>query len=478
MKNIEFKQESIECCTPNTPTDCCTNSTNENSQSGETNGINSELPVAIIGAGPIGLAAAAQLAARNRSFILLEAGTQIGHNILEWGHVRLFSPWQYNVDKAAQELLFKHGWKAPLPNELPLGREIVEQYLISLAELPEINPHIMMNSKVVAVSRKDTDKMKSNQREQLPFILYVETNGNTKRYEASAVIDASGTWGHSNPLYASGVWTKEERSMDQHIVYGIPDLSSDNQTKYKGKRTAVVGSGHSALNTLLDLAQLKEADNNTEIYWIMRKSKVEEAYGGEANDQLEARGELGSRIHQLVSSGQVTVVTPFKIEQLKQSGKQVQIIGTINNKDMEINGFDQIIVNTGSRPDFSFLRELRLSIDSATESIETLAPLIDPNVHSCGTVRPHGEKELRHLEKNFYIVGMKSYGRAPTFLMATGYEQVRSIAAYLTGDFEAAAKVELELPETGVCSLNNSSSTASESSCSTSAVSSSSSCCN
>jgi hypothetical protein len=101
----------------------------------------------------------------------------------------------------------------------------------------------------------------------------------------------------------------------------------------------------------------------------------------------------------------------------------------------------------------SFLREVRTGIDSALESVDALAPLIDPNIHSCGTVRPHGEKELRQPEHNFYIVGSKSYGRAPTFLMTTGYEQVRSIVAALTGDWEAAEKVELELPETGVCSI-------------------------
>ncbi|MDK0291584.1 hypothetical protein LEL45_24165, partial [Salmonella enterica] len=119
-----------------------------------------------------------------------------------------------------------------------------------------------------------------------------------------------------------------------------------------------------------------------------------------------------------------------------------------------LSGIDKIITNTGSRPDFSFLREIRLSIDAGTESVEALSPLIDPNLHSCGTVRPHGEEILRQPEKNFYIVGMKSYGRAPTFLMATGYEQIRSIVAYLTGDIEASKKVELELPETGVCSIN------------------------
>src|SRR3546814_3202733 len=60
--------------------------------------------------------------------------------------------------------------------------------------------------------------------------------------------------------------------------------------------------------------------------------------------------------------------------------------------------------------------------------------------------------ELAQPDTGFYIAGIKSYGRAPTFLMATGYEQVRSIAAALAGDMTAADDVQLDLPETGVCS--------------------------
>jgi hypothetical protein len=80
-----------------------------------------------------------------------------------------------------------------------------------------------------------------------------------------------------------------------------------------------------------------------------------------------------------------------------------------------------------------------------------LAAEIDPNVHSCGTVAATGAKDLAHPEPDLYLVGMKSYGRAPTFLAMTGYEQVRSVAAELAGDHEAAARVELVLPDTGVC---------------------------
>ena len=127
----------------------------------------------------------------------------------------------------------------------------------------------------------------------------------------------------------------------------------------------------------------------------------------------------------------------------------------IGDGDRQIGPFDEIIVTTGLRPDLAPLRELRLDLDEIVEAPRALAPLIDPNVHSCGTVPPHGFMELSHPEPGFFIVGMKSYGRAPTFLLRTGYEQVRSVVAALAGDLDAASRVELVLPETGACSLGN-----------------------
>ena len=410
----------------------------------------SPLPIAIIGAGPVGLAAAAHLATKSVAFVLLESAQTVGSNILQWGHVRLFSSWQFNIDKVAMKLLVENGWKAPLLKRLPYGKDLVEDYLIPLANLPQIQPFIQLNSKVVAISKRGLDKMKNSQRDEQSFILYVEKNGRTERLEARAVIDATGTWAHPNPVNADNVWTDEEESLHSHITYGIPDVKGGDRSTFEQKRVTVVGGGHSAINTILDLADLE----GTEIIWILRKHRVEEVYGGESLDALPARGQLGSRIHQLVDSGKISVHTPFLIHQVLPEDGTLTIHGTTPNGAATIEQIDEIIANTGSRPDFSFLREIRLDIDSATESVSALAPLIDPNIHSCGTVRPHGEAELRQPEKNFYIVGMKSYGRAPTFLMATGYEQVRSIVAHLTGDQEAAKRVELDLPETGVCSTN------------------------
>ncbi|UOE53712.1 FAD-dependent oxidoreductase [Bacillus sp. CMF12] len=433
---------------------CCTPKKNESEKSSRSKDEGRELPVAIIGAGPVGLAAAAHLASRGKSFILLESGKQAGANIKSWGHIRLFSPWRYNIDKAAARLLSANGWVQPQLEALPSGEELVEQYLKPLSRLPEIKPFIHLNTKVLSVGRKDTDKMKTANRENSPYVIHAEQNGEYKTFESRAVIDAAGTWGNPNPASSSGIWLADEKELKEKIFYGIPDILGSEQQRYRNKRIAVVGGGHSAINSLLDLATLKDSYPETEILWIMRRNQVEDAYGGEEKDALEARGRLGSRIHQLVDNGQVEVITPFRIQLVKKSETGIELIGIQNGKPGSLDGIDEMIVNTGSRPDFSIINELRTSIDSSTESVEALAPLIDPNIHSCGTVRPHGEKELRQPEKNFYIVGSKSYGRAPTFLMATGYEQVRSVAAHLSGDIAAAEKVELDLPETGVCSVN------------------------
>lgn len=416
-----------------------------------------KLPVAIIGAGPVGLAAAAHLVTRGESFVLFDAGSAVGASVLKWAHVRLFSQWEYNIDKAARQLLASHGWVAPNHWEIPTGLEMVENYFKPFAELPEIKPFINLNTEVTAVSRKGLNKVKTHGRDDLPFVLHVEKSGERFLVEAKAVIDASGTWTNPNPIISEGVWTTEEQNLSKQVFYGIPDVLGEHKYRYSGKKVLVVGSGHSAINTLLELGELKEQVQETEIVWVLRKSRLEDVYGGREQDQLAARGELGTRIQKLVESGKVKVMTPFHIQELKKVGGKIQVVGSLNSELDQIDAIDEIVSNTGSRPDFSFLREVRVIADPGLESVSHLAPLIDPNVHSCGTVRPHGENELRQPEKDFYIVGSKSYGRAPTFLIATGYEQVRSVVAALVGDREAAERVELKLPETGVCSIQSSS---------------------
>lgn len=411
-----------------------------------------DLPVAIIGGGPIGMAAAAHLKKSNQPFILFETGKQIGANILKWGHVRMFSPWEYNIDKVAENLLIKA--QIPIPNKkyVPFGKEIVNAYLEPLSNLRGIKENIHLNSKVIAIGRNGLDKMKDGKREELPFSIQVIENDKFAIYEAKAVIDASGTWQNPNPVGSGGVFALGEIENKDKIHYGMPDLNETDLNKFANKATLVVGGGHSAIGSILALNNLKEKFPYTRIHWILRKKQVSDVYGGQEADKFRARGALGIQIEKLVNSGAIEIHTPVYIYEIQENNNQLIVKGLKNKDSFSLNSIDTIISTTGSRPDFSFLREIRFDSDAALESVPNLANLIDPNIHSCGTVRPHGEAELRHKEKDFYIVGMKSYGRAPTFLMTTGYEQVRSIVAFMNGEFESAKRVELYLPETGVCS--------------------------
>ena len=414
----------------------------------------SSLPIVIIGAGPIGLAAAAQLLARGLEPLVLEAGPEIGHAVRAWGHVRMFSPWRYNIDAAARLLLEAEGWVAPEADAYPTGDDLVHRYLAPLAAISAMHPHIRMGRRVIGVARRDFGRLHDSEaRDAARFVLHVETCCGIQAIEARAVIDCSGTWHAPNPAGSHGMPAPGEIAQADRIAYGIPDVLSAERHIYAGRTTLVVGAGHSAMNAVLDLGDLAQGTPGTRILWAFRRPLGAVNFGGGARDGLAQRGELGARAQRLVESGVVTALAPFLIDRIADADGMLSITGRRDGRATTVLA-DRMIVATGFRPDLSFLREMRLGLDPAVEATPALAPLIDPNLHSCGTVRPHGEAELRHPDAGFYIAGMKSYGRAPTFLLATGHEQVRSIAAFLAGDVAASRRVELVLPETGVCSTD------------------------
>jgi thioredoxin reductase len=410
------------------------------------------LPIAVIGAGPVGLAAAAHLVRRGETPLVFELGASVGHAVRQWAHVRMFSPWAYNIDAAACGLLEAAGWKRPAAEEIPTGGELVSRYLEPLAALPQLENKIRLATRVVAVTRRGFDKVRTQGRTDVPFVLrVVGADGEERSVEAKAVIDASGTWLSPNPAGADGLPALGERSAAERLFYGIPDVLGTARERYAGRRVMVVGGGHSALNALVELADLRNEAPATSIVWVMRKENIEAAYGGEAADALAARGALGSQARRLVESGTVHVLSPFRIASIARQADGGLIVSGAHAGAARSVVVDEMIVVTGFRPDLAMLREIRLTLDPWLESSGAIGPLIDPNLHSCGTVRPHGAKELAHAEPGFFVAGMKSYGRAPTFLLATGHEQVRSIVAALVGDEVAASRVELALPETGVC---------------------------
>ncbi|MFF4989709.1 FAD-dependent oxidoreductase [Streptosporangium saharense] len=399
------------------------------------------LAVVVIGAGPVGLAAASHLAERGIDFLILEAGERVAASVAQWGHVRVFSPWKYNIDAAARRLLQANGWTAPDPDWLPTGAELIDHYLAPLAEL--FGDKVRLGAKVTAISRLGYDRVRTAGREQVPFLIRLADGSEVR---ARAIIDASGVYTSPNVLGASGLPAYGEAEV--FVDHALPDVLGADRDHYQGKHTLVVGAGHSAATTLLALAELPD----TPITWAIRGGKATRTYGGGDADALPARGALGTRLRTHVESGRITLLTGFFTHRVTATTEGVEVVSRDPAGHEQSVRVERIVSATGYRPDHGLASELRLDLDPVLGSTRQMAPLIDPNHHSCGTVPPHGVDELSHPEPGYYAVGVKSYGRAPTFLLATGYEQARSVVAALAGDWQAARDVRLSLPETGVCS--------------------------
>ncbi|MFJ1973830.1 FAD-dependent oxidoreductase [Streptomyces sp. NPDC087903] len=408
-----------------------------------------QLPVVVIGAGPAGLAAAAHLVERGIEVLVLEAGPASASAVREWSHVRLFSTWGELTDPAAEKLLAPTGWTKPEATSYPTGGDWAELYLQPLADV--LGDRVRYGARVTGVSRAGRDRIVDADRETQPFVLHLATaDGREERLFARTVIDASGTWTTPSPAGASGLPALGEKAAADRVTYRVPDLKNPAvRARYAGRRAAVIGSGASAFTALATLADVAKDEPGTHAVWVLRRGISGSTFGGGEADQLPARGALGLAAKAAVDNGYADAVTGFRTEGIERDTEGRLIL--VGEDGRRLDPVDEVIVLTGFRPDLSFLSEIRLGLDERLQAPTALAPLIDPNQHSCGTVYPHGHRELSHPEQGVYLVGMKSYGRAPTFLAMTGYEQVRSVTAAIAGDLESADRVELTLPDTGVC---------------------------
>src|SRR6186713_3454037 len=317
--------------------------------------------VAIIGAGPVGLAAAAHLLERGLEPIVLEAGENVGHAMRQWGHVQLFSPWEYNIDQAAVRLLAATGWNSPEPNQYPIGAEMVERYIEPLANNTALKSHIRTSSRVTGISRVGFDKMKTKGRETAPFEIRYQNGKGPEVVRADAVIDVSGTWHAPNPAGANGLPAIGERAAADRIAYGMPDVLGKDRARYAGKTVAVLGAGHSAIGTLTDLAKLAAEIPETRPVWLLRGNDPAKAFGGGANDKLAARGELGAAFAALVTAGRIKVESEFRVSHLTADGPRL-VVGAISGCSAHRAVVDELIVATGFRPDLDFTRELRIQL--------------------------------------------------------------------------------------------------------------------
>lgn len=402
--------------------------------------------VVVIGAGPQGLAAAAHLLERGVTPLVLEAGSGPASAVSEWAHVRLFSKWAELMDNASKRLLATANWIEPAEG-YPTGGQWIAEYLAPLADA--LGDRVHYGARVVGVSKKGRDRSVDAGREEAPFIVHVvNAGGDEERLEARSVIDASGTWATPSPAGSGGLPAIGERSAAATGVLGHQIPTMQDARALAGKHVVVVGSGASAKTAILQLAHIASQEPSTQITWVLRRGVVGNTFGGGNADELPERGALGKLAQQAVADGLVKLITGFRTESVVLDGDRAVLT---SDDGRSLAPADHAIVLTGFHPDLSILSEVRLEMDLRLQAPARVAIEVDPNNHSCGSIRATGAADLAHPDAGLYIVGAKSYGRAPTFLALTGFEQVRSVAAELAGDHEGAQRVDLVLPDTGVC---------------------------
>lgn len=350
--------------------------------------------VIIVGAGPIGIAIAVRLFLSKRTFLILEKGASVGANILEWGHIHLFSNWQECVDSKSQKLLNEYIQSTFVLEDFPTGNEFVNQYLKPLANLKQLKTNIQLNSNVQNVSFDNTIK---------EFTLTYHQNKESRIVKSKTVIDASGTWGNYNTLVKNQ--TKSLRS----TYFGIPN-SKQILDYFQNATVAIVGSGHTAMNSIALTTQY----SNANIYWVIRskdtrfeKSKV----GGKGKNLEEI-------VIRSIEQNRTQLITNFQVKEIFKIEKQLNLV---SEGGTALSGIDFLIQNIGANADYSFLHNIPLDLDSTFNTPKSLANKIDPRLHTCNTLS-YSFQETLISEIDYYVVGMKSFGTASNFLLSSGYK--------------------------------------------------------
>ncbi|MDQ4034200.1 MAG: NAD(P)/FAD-dependent oxidoreductase [Actinomycetota bacterium] len=396
--------------------------------------------VAILGAGPIGLDAALTCLDKGWPCTVYESAASVAANVTAWSHIRLFTPWSMNVSARMLAHLQAAGVQPPGPAEhCPTGAEFAEQLLRPLAELPELAAAIRSHTRVLAVARQGLlkhEEIGSTQRGSQPFRLLLtgpRDGADVVEYveRADLLLDCTGSYGQANCLGDGGIPAPGEQQVADRIIRRIPDLDSEAE-EWAGRRVLLVGAGKSAQTAARDLAELVVTRPDTQVLWAVRAADPD--WGEVSNDPLPQRQEL-VEISQRLRSGAVSGVelrTGVVVEALRAADDGVAVTLRSNNGDVEQIVVDRIIGLTGFVGDTSLYRQLQVHECYATAAPMNLsAALLSAATYGpadCLAQASYGVDTLRVPEPNFFILGMKSYGRNSTFLLRVGYEQVDEVA--------------------------------------------------
>jgi len=391
--------------------------------------------IAILGAGPTGIEAALTAAGSGRPFVLFEASPGAAGHLRQWGHVRLFTPWDLSVSPRVRRRLEAAGIEVPAGAECPTGHELAD-VLDRVAALPDLAPHIHFGSRVLAVGRDGLlkhEEIATAERGRHPFRLLVAGADGTERIErAGMVIDATGTYGNPNRLGDGGIPAAGERAFDAEIRRDIPDFSRE-AADWEGRTILVAGGGFSAQTAIRDLAALARRAPGTRVIWALRGDAPE---GSPAGDPLPERARLAAAAAEIAAGGApgVEVRRGVAVEEISRppGGKlRVVLRNGAGSAAVEV---DRILALTGFVGDAGLYRQLQVHECYATcGPIKLSAALLGAAAGDCLDQTSHGVDTLTNPEPGLFILGSKSYGRNNTFLLRVGWEQVGEVFGQLAG---------------------------------------------
>jgi hypothetical protein len=395
--------------------------------------------IIVIGAGPVGIECAVYAKHLGYAVTVLEKG-EVGEHLRQWGHVRLFSPFSMNHTPLGRHILLDAGRRLPQDDAYLTGREHRETYLLPLVKSAALQPVIRTGCKVLAVSRQGLlkgDHIATGERRNHPFRVLIENaNGTEEILEANIIIDASGSYSNPNWLGDGGIPAPGELANRDKITYYLEEIVNGKATKYLGKTTLLVGDGQSAGTTVQAFGQLLEADGSTRLIWLTRHNHPQ-PIAEIPDDPLPGRLKVAQDANRLVKHPRVEWKPGSVVDALRFDPTADQFTVTIRRGNVtEQVTVDRIIANVGYSPDNAIYRELQVHECYASRGPMKLAAalLAESGSADCLTQTGKGPDVLKNPEPDFYILGMKSYGRNSNFLLRVGFEQVRDVFKLITGD--------------------------------------------
>lgn len=388
--------------------------------------------IAILGAGPIGLETTLYARYLGYPVQLIERGASPAANVLQWGHVTLFTPFSMNASSLGVAALQAQdpNWQIPPADALLTGTEYHQRYLQPLAKSDLISSSLQCETEVISIGRKGwlkSEGVGDEQRGESPFALLLRNSlGEEKLVEADIVIDCTGTFGNHNWLGQGGIPALGEIAAANRIEYGLPDVLGRDKPHYQDKHILVVGAGYSAATTITQLAELAK------VTWITRSLAEADPIVRIPNDRLSNRDALAADANHLAAQdGSVTHHSSTYISAVRYRSDTDDFEVTLAGEQVGLNVFDRIVANVGYRPDNRIYSELQIHECYASGGPMKLAAQVLRNASQgavdCLDQAACGPQSLINPEPGFYILGSKSYGRGSQFLLSVGLEQIRDM---------------------------------------------------